>query len=53
MKIEEATSEDIFDYLFDVRVGKLLSEKGRKYLYEFFENRIQNIFNLMKILMII
>ena len=32
MKVEGAVSEDIFDYLFDVRVGKFLSEKGKKYL---------------------
>ena len=32
-----ATSEDVFDYLFNVRAGKFLSEKGKKYLHELFE----------------
>ena len=37
MKVEGAFSEDIFDYLFDIRVRKLLSEKGKKYLHELFK----------------
>ena len=37
MKVEGAISEDIFDYLFDVGAEKLLSEKGKKYLLELFE----------------
>jgi len=37
MKVEGVVSEDIFDYLFDVGVGKFLSEKGKKYLFAFFE----------------
>ena len=37
MKVEAATSEDIFDYLFDAGAGKFLSEKGKKYLLELFE----------------
>jgi len=37
MKVEWAVSEDIFDYLFDVGVGKFLSEKGKKYLLELSE----------------
>jgi len=37
MKVEEAMSEDIFDYLFDVGAGKFLSENGKKYLLELFE----------------
>ena len=37
MKVEEAVSEDIFDYLFDMGAKKFLSEKGKKYLMELFE----------------
>ena len=37
MKVEGATSEDIFDYLFNLGVGNFLSEKGKKYLHELFE----------------
>jgi len=37
MKVDGATSENIFDYLFDMGVGKFLSEKGKKYLHELFE----------------
>jgi len=37
MKIEGATSEDVFDYLFDLGAEKFLSEKGKKYLHELFE----------------
>jgi len=37
MKVEGATSEDVFDYLFHVGVGKFLSEKEKKYLHELFE----------------
>lgn len=37
MKVEDAVSEDIFDYLFDVGVGKFLSENSRNYLLELFE----------------
>ena len=37
MKVEWAVSEDIFDYLFDVRAEKFLSKKGKKYLLELFE----------------
>ena len=29
MKVEEAVSEDIFDYLFDVGARKFLSEKEK------------------------
>jgi len=29
MKVDKAVSEDIFDYLFDVGVEKLLSEKQK------------------------
>ena len=32
MKVEGATSEDIFDYFFDVGAGKFLSEQGKKFL---------------------
>ena len=37
MKVEEAVLEDILDYLFDVGVGKFLSETEKKYLLELFE----------------
>ena len=37
MKTGEASSKDVFYYLFDVGVGKFLSEKGKKYLLELFE----------------
>ena len=37
MKVEEVLSEDIFDHLFDVGVGKFLSEKGKKELLGLFE----------------
>jgi len=37
MKMEGAVSEDIFDYLFDIRAEKFLSEKGKKHLLELFE----------------
>ena len=37
MKVEGATSEDVFDYLFDLGVEKFLSEKEKKYLHELFE----------------
>ena len=37
MKVEGAMSKDIFYYLFDVGVGKLLSEKGKKHHLELFE----------------
>jgi len=37
MKIERATSEDVFDYLFDVGSWKFLLENGKKYLLELFE----------------
>jgi len=38
MKVEGATLEDVFDYLFDLGAGKFLSEKEKKYLHELFEN---------------
>jgi len=34
---EGATSEDVFDYLFDLGTRKFLSKKGKKYLHELFE----------------
>ena len=37
MKVEAAVSEDIFDYLFDVRARKFLLEKRKKYLLKLFE----------------
>ena len=33
------TSEDAFDNLFDVGIGKFLSEKGKKYVLELFVER--------------
>ena len=39
MKVDGATLEDIFDYLFDLGDEKFLSEKGKKYLHELFEKR--------------
>jgi len=33
IKVEGATSEDVFDYLFDLGVGKFLSEKEKKNIY--------------------
>jgi len=35
--VEGAVLENIFDYLFDVGVGKFLSKKWKKYLLELFE----------------
>ena len=37
MKVDRVTSEDVFDYLFDLRTEKFLSEKAKKYLHELFE----------------
>ena len=37
IKVDGAESEDIFDYLFDIEGGKFLSEEGKKYLLELFE----------------
>jgi len=37
MKVEGAALGDIFNYLFDVGVGKFLSKKGKKYLLELFK----------------
>jgi len=37
MKVEGATSKDVFDYLFGVGTGKFLSEKEKKYLLRLFE----------------
>ena len=37
MKVDGATSEDVFDYLFDLGAGKFLSKKRKKYLHELFE----------------
>ena len=53
MKVEGATSQDVFDYLFDVGAGKFLSEKEKKYLHELFEDGISSMFNLLKIVIII
>ena len=37
MKVKGAMSEDVFDYLFNLGAGKILSEKEKKYLHELFE----------------
>jgi len=37
MKVEGVTSDHAFDYFFDVKVRKFLSEKEKKYLHELFE----------------
>ena len=37
MKVEGATSEDIFDYLLDVGAENFLSKKEKKYVHELFE----------------
>ena len=36
MKVEGGTSEDVFDYLFDLGAEKFLSENGKKFLHELF-----------------
>ena len=37
MKVDDAESEDIFDYLFDIGVRQFLSEEEKNYLLELFE----------------
>ena len=37
IKVEKVTSENSFDYLFNVKPRKFLSEKGKEYLLELFE----------------
>ena len=37
MMVDGATSEDVFDFLFDLGTEKFLSEKEKKYLHELFE----------------
>ena len=37
MNVEEAIFKDVFDYLFDVRAGKSLLERGKRYLHDLFE----------------
>ena len=37
IKVERATSEDIFDYLFNLGAERFLLEKEKKYLHELFE----------------
>jgi len=37
MNVEGATSENVFDYLFDIGAKKILSGKGKKYLHDLFE----------------
>jgi len=37
MNVKGATSEDVLNYLFDVRARKFLLEKEKKYFHELFE----------------
>jgi len=37
MKVDGATSEDVFDYLFNLGAEKFLLEKRKKYLHELFD----------------
>ena len=37
IKVEGVILDDVVDYLFDVGVGKSLSEKGKNYLHDSFE----------------
>jgi len=37
MKVDGATSENVFDYLFNLGAEQFLSEKEKKYLRELFE----------------
>jgi len=53
MKVKGATLEDLFDYLIDVAIRKFLLKEGKRHIYELFENGIQRILNLMKILIFI
>jgi len=53
IKVEGATSEGVFDYLFDVIAGNSYLKKERNFFMNYLKSRIQSIFNLMKILIII
>ena len=48
-KVEEATLEIVFDYLFDIGTEKFLLEKGKKYFINYLIDGIQGILNLVKI----
>ena len=48
MKVEDGISEDVLDYLFDVRAEKFLLEKGKKYLHELFKKWDPKHFQLDK-----
>jgi len=37
MRVERATLEDVFNYLFDCGAEKSLLEKGKKYFHELFK----------------
>ena len=37
IKVELATSEDVFDYLFDIGDKKFILDKGNKYLHDLFK----------------
>jgi len=47
MKVEGVTSEDIFDYLFNLGAENFLSEKEKKYVHELFEKGIQSTLKMM------
>jgi len=52
MKVEGVTSEDIFDYLFDIGV-LYFCQKNKRNIYTIYSrNGIWSILNLMNILMI-
>jgi len=53
MKVDGATSEDVFEYLFDVGAKKFLSKKEINNSLKYLRSGIEGIFNLIKILMII
>ena len=53
MKIEGATFEEIFDYLFDSGAEKIYQKKKRHIYISYLNNGIQSILSLMKTLMII
>ena len=51
MKVDGATSNDVFDYLFNLKAGKFLSEKKRNICINYLISGIQSTLKMMKILM--
>ena len=49
MNIEGATSEDVFDYLFDVRAENSYEKSKRNIFIDYLKDGIQSVLNLMKI----